>query len=236
MPSRDFSTRAQLSEWMDGPCTEQQLWGCLHDLEQVNRLVFVYRPTLQWLKEIARRHRGPLHIVDVGCGGGDMLRIVERWASRQSFPVQLTGVDMNERALRFAQEKTSQSSRIRYVQGHAAGHPEVKNVDLIISSHMTHHLSDEEILTFLEWMESTARTGWLVNDLHREPFGFYAFRFLARSMRWHPFIRHDGPVSVLRSFRRNDWARYLTAASIEGANVRTFAPGRLCVERTKLHA
>jgi SAM-dependent methyltransferase len=236
MPSRDFSTRAELSEWMDGPCTEQELRECLSDLEQVNRLVFAYRPTLQWLKTIAKSDHGSLHIVDVGCGGGDMLRAVERWASLRSLSVQLTGIDMNQHTLRFARERTDSSSCIRYVHGHAAGHPDVQKVDLVISSHMTHHLLDEEVLSFLQWMENTARVGWFINDLHREPFGFYAFRLLAQGMRWHRFIRHDGPVSVLRSFRKNDWARYLDAAGIEGATIRTFAPGRLCVGRTKLHA
>ena len=236
MSFNDFSKRTEISEWMDGPCGEQELHDCLHDLEWVNRLVFVYQPTLRWLTSITSMHRAPLHIADVGCGGGDMLRAIERWAIRRSIVVKLTGVDMNERAIRFAQSRTDAASGIHYVHGNAGGNPDVRNVDLIISSHMTHHLSDNEIVRFLHWMEENARVGWFINDLHRERVPYQAFRLLARAMRWHRFIQHDGPVSVLRSFQPEDWERYLAAAEIHGAEIRTAWPGRLCVQRTIAHA
>ena len=42
-----------------------------------------------------------------------------------------------------------------------------KPVDIIVSSLMTHHLEDDQIVTMLKWMETTARIGWFINDLDR---------------------------------------------------------------------
>ena len=85
MPSDalDFSRRAQLTELMDEPCSYAELRDCLRDLMHVNRTVLTYRPTLEWLEQFAGVTNGPLHIVDVGCGAGDMLRRIEQWAGEK---------------------------------------------------------------------------------------------------------------------------------------------------------
>ena len=61
----------ELPELMDGDCSYDDFRGCLRSLEQVNRWLLGYRPTLAWLKRLAHGLRDPVHIVDVGCGGGD---------------------------------------------------------------------------------------------------------------------------------------------------------------------
>ena len=97
--SIDLSRRAapsKLLEWMDEPCTYEDFRQCLSDLGQVNRLTLSYRPTLAFLDAVATAEPGrALRIVDVGSGGGDMLRRVERWAERRGVQVKLTGIDLN---------------------------------------------------------------------------------------------------------------------------------------------
>ena len=109
--SVDLSRRAapsQLPEWMDEPCTYEDFRQCLRDLGQVNRLTLSYRPTLAFLDAVAAAKPGQaLRIVDVGSGGGDMLRCVERWAERRGIPVQLVGIDLNPYAARAAREVSS---------------------------------------------------------------------------------------------------------------------------------
>ncbi|MGH9588237.1 MAG: methyltransferase domain-containing protein, partial [Acidobacteriaceae bacterium] len=114
MPSDrvDFSRRAQLSEWMDEPCEYSEFRDCLRDLEKVNRAVGSYRPTLNWLEQFAAPGREPLRIVDVGCGGGDMLRRIEAWARVRGIAVQLTGIDLNPYSARAAREFTENGSSI----------------------------------------------------------------------------------------------------------------------------
>lgn len=236
-PAIDFSHRAApsgLPEWMDEPCTYEDFRRCLADLRQVNRLTLSYRPTLDFLDRILEtRPPHPLHIVDVGSGGGDMLRRIEGWADRHRVAVRLTGIDLNPYAARAAGELTQGSREIQWITGNAFSY--TGPVDVVLSSLFTHHLEDAEIVRFLGWSESVARCGWFLNDLVREPTPCRLFGLLAGLMRWHRFVRHDGPVSFRRAFREEDWRRLLAEAHIPAADVRLtrWTPGRLCVSRIK---
>ena len=233
-----LSGRAHLSELMDGPSCYDEFRQCLHDLAQVNRVTLAYRPTLQWLEQFVHlpSREYPLHIMDVGCGGGDMLRRIERWAAQRQLPVRLTGVDMNPFAICAAREFTSAGSEIQWIVGKTDS-PETATepIDLVISSLFTHHLADDEIVRFLSWMERVARHGWFINDLYRSRTSYFAFKVLSLAARWHRFVRHDGPISILRSFLPAEWKRYAGAAGLSPGSIRMDfrRPARLCVARIK---
>ena len=119
------------------------------------------------------------------------------------------------------------------VTGNALEYQPHKPVDIIVSSLMTHHLEDTEIIALLRWMETTAQVGWFINDLERSEQSSRMLRWLERVMRWHRFVRHDGPVSFRRAFREEDWVRLLKAADVplDAVTVEHWRPGRLCVGR-----
>lgn len=236
----DLSQRANLSafpEKMDQPCSFEDLRDCLRDIAKVNRLTFAYRPTLAWLDEVCGERKGgdPLHIVDVGCGYGDGLRRIHQWARERGVAVRLTGIDLNPDAIRAARTVTPQDAGIELLVGNAYTWQPESPVDIVLSSLLTHHLEDAEVVAFLRWMEVTARVGWFVNDLHREEMPYRLFRLLAACTTWHPFVKHDGPVSILRSFRSEDWTRLCAEAGLpsEAYAVRGYRPARLCVSRIK---
>jgi len=241
MPSSaeiDFRRRAsprELPELMDGDCSYEDFRGCLHSLEQVNRWLLGYRPTLAWLKRLPRKANGPLHIVDVGSGGGDLLRQIARWARRSGIAVQLTGIDLNPYAARAAAESTPKELGIAWVTGDALTYGPEKPVDIVVNSLTAHHLEDEEIVALLRWMEATAEAGWFINDLKRSEWSCRMFGWVGRMVGWHRFVRHDGPVSFRRGFWEADWDRLLAAAALprEAVTVEPWRPGRLCVGRWK---
>ena len=236
MPSEglDFSRRANLSELMDGPSSYAEFRDCLRDLEKVNRTIFSYHPTLKWIEQFVGAGDRPLHIVDVGCGGGDMLRRIAIWARSRGVAVKLTGIDLNPYAARAARELTGESS-IEWVTGDVLAYQPSTPIDVVLSSLFTHHLTGVEIVNFVRWMERVAERGWFINDLHRKIGSYYGFKILAWAMRWHRFVRHDGPVSIRRSFLREDWEGYCAAAGLREPDVRIdeVRPGRLCVSRVK---
>lgn len=234
----DFSCRvspSDLPELMDGECSYEDFRGCLHSLEQVNRWLMGYRPTLAWLARLSREPHEPVHIVDVGSGGGGLLRQIAGWARRRGIAVQLTGIDLNPYATRAAAESTRKKLEIAWVTGDALEYQPKTPVNIIVSSLMTHHLEDAQIIAHLRWMEATAQVGWFINDLERSERASRMFALLAGAVRWHPFVRHDGPVSFRRAFRKEDWIRLLAAAEVphEAVTIEHWRPGRLCVGRWK---
>ena len=108
----DFSRRAdvtKLTELMDEPCSRDEMRACLVDLARVNRWFWGYRPTLDWLQSMRlERVARPIRIADVGCGYGDTLRRVERWAQEKGISKFLLEHQRGER-------------RQKQEQGRAAG-------------------------------------------------------------------------------------------------------------------
>ena len=234
----DFRRRAsprELPELMDGDCSYEDFRGCLRSLEQVNRWLLGYRPTLAWLERLPREPHEPVHIVDVGSGGGDLLRQIAGWVRRRGIAAQLTGIDLNPYAARAAAESTPKELGIAWVTGDALAYRPEKPVDIVASSLTAHHLEDEEIVALLRWMEATTRVGWFLNDLERSERSCRMFGWVAGVVGWHRFVRHDGPVSFRRAFRNEDWVRLLAAAEVprDAVTVEHWRPGRLCVGRWK---
>ena len=230
----DFTRRVsprELPELMDGDCSYEDFRDCLRSLETVNRWLLGYRPTLAWLDRLPLGLRDPVHIVDVGSGGGDLLRQIARWARRRGIAVQLTGIDLNPYAAPAAAESTPKKLGIEWVNGDALEYRPKKPVDIVVSSLLAHHLEDEEIVTLLRWMEATVQIGWFINDLERAEWSSRMFGWV----RWHWLVRHDGPVSFRRAFRKEDWVSLLAAAEVprEAGTVEKWRPGRLCVGRWK---
>jgi len=222
---------------MDQPCSYEDLRDCLSSLSSVNRLTLAHRPTLIWLEKLRRANafdRQTIHILDVGCGYGDLLRRIHRWAKVHNVSVTLTGVDLNSDAIRAAREATPEGVATFHA-GNAFAYASPEGIDLIVSSMVMHHLEDAAIVEFLAWLEATARIGWFISDLHRQPVPYRLFRLLTRFTTWHRFTKHDGAISILRSFRHQDWRTLLRSANIpvDCYRLEEFRPARLCVARER---
>lgn len=230
----DLRRRATAPELMDGDeVTLDQYAACVTDLAQVNTVTLARRPTLRFIREAmaaAPRDSRPL-ILDVGYGAGDMLRAIAAMLQDMGREARLVGIDLNWRSEPVARGAAGPGAPITWLTGDAFAWPDDDAPDLVISSLVTHHMDDAEIVRFLSWMERTATRGWLVNDLHRHALAWHGFRAMAALARWHPFVRHDGPLSIARSFRCDDWTRLLAAAGVQDAAIRWRFPFRYCVER-----
>jgi SAM-dependent methyltransferase len=232
----NFAQRNDLSELMDTESvTAEDFAACLKDLATVNRLTLAMRPTFTWLDRLTRDWPAdrPLSVLDVGFGQGDMLRAIWRWAQRRNLAVALEGIDLNPLSELAAREATPREMNIRFRTGDVFSLPSERRVDVIISSLVTHHLTDAQIVAFIRLMEAQTNSGWFINDLHRHALSYQVFRAWAALAGWHRFVRHDGPVSIARSFRRADWVRYLAEAGV-AAEIAWYMPFRYGVSRVKL--
>lgn len=227
-----LAQRSLVEEQMDDPALpEEQYAALLNDLARVNTLTMAARPTLAFMARIARTG-ARLKVLDVGFGQGDMLRRVARWAAKRGVKVELVGIDLNPRSAPVARAATPADMHIAYRTGdyaELAG----QGWDAVMSSLVAHHMSDQQLVAFLRFMEAEARLGWLVNDLHRHALPYHGYPLLARVMGWHRIVREDGRLSIARSFRPAEWPPILARAGIAGAEVARHFPFRLCVTRVR---
>jgi SAM-dependent methyltransferase len=232
----DFSRRADLTEMMDEPCSPEELQACLQDLAKLNRWFLGYRPTLRWLDSLQlHKLNASVHIVDVGCGYGDTLRRIERWAQARAVRVKLTGWDLNPDTVTIAAEAGSPASQIEWITADIFDYQNSEPIDIVISSLFTHHLVKSDVVRFLKWMEEQSRIGWFINDLSRAPIPYHLLKAFSKLAGMHPFVQHDGPVSIQRAFVVEDWRQMCSAAGLRQDDIviRGFTPARLCVGRRK---
>ena len=224
--------RAIADELMDDPALDPQVYeAVLTDLARVNRVTMAARPTLAFLNRAVggmRRFR----LLDVGFGDGDMLRAIAKWSAARGINAELVGVDLNEKSCEVARRATPASLPIEYRTGdyaELAG----EGFDCIVSSLVAHHMTHEQLVAFLRFMDSEARAGWFVNDLHRHGLAYTGYPVLAAAMGAHPIVKHDGRLSIARSYRPREWQPLLREAGVEGARVFRAFPFRLCVEKIR---
>ncbi len=224
-----LAVRSQAEELMDADDLDAATYAdVVGDLATVNTVTMARRPTLDFLAR-ATAGRKSFRLLDVGFGDGDMLRRIARWAKAKGIEAELVGVDLNPRS---EQAARAHGGDIRYVTGDYADLAH-EPWDVIVSSLVAHHMSHDQLIAFLRFMEGHASAGWFVNDLHRHGFAHWGFPVLATIARWHPIVRHDGTLSIARSYRPDEWPPLLAEAGITEAKVRRVFPFRLCVERLR---
>ena len=224
-----LARRSLADEQMDDPALDLAAYSAvLGDLARVNTVTLARRPTLGFLAR-ALGPAGHFRLLDIGFGDGDMLRTIARWAARRGVEAELVGIDLNPRSETVARAATPPAMTIDWRTGDYADLAH-EPWDFIVSSLVAHHMSHAQLIMFLRFMAAHAKRGWFINDLHRHSFAYLGFPLLARLMRWHPIVRHDGQLSVARSYRAAEWPPLLIEAGITRARVFRAFPFRLCVE------
>ena len=238
MRGEDFTKRSTQVELMDFESISfEEFHQFLQDLERINVCTFSYRPTISWLNKIRRRANFPqsLSLLDIGSGHGDMLRQILKWAKKYNISVSLTGVDISPWSTQSAQKSTPPTTGIHFETADIFAFDPERKVDVVISSLFTHHLTDQELIKFILWMEDHATYGWFVNDLHRHFLPYFFIKYMVRLLRFNRLIQHDAPLSVLRSFTKTDWKYFLSEAniSLKEADIKWYMPFRFGISREK---
>lgn len=226
-----LAVRASGNEQMDDPALDPAVYDrVLHDLARVNRWTLAARPTLAFLDRVVGQLES-FSLLDVGFGQGDMLRRVAHWANERGIRAELLGIDLNPNSEAAAEALTPRGMTIKYRTG---DYRDLRGpFDCVISSLVAHHMSAEELRTFIRYMEAHCRRGWLINDLHRHRLAHAGYPVLARLLGVHRIVREDGALSIARSFRPPEWRSILAQADVpeQAARIVRRFPSRLCVER-----
>jgi 2-polyprenyl-3-methyl-5-hydroxy-6-metoxy-1,4-benzoquinol methylase len=177
----------------------------MDELDVINKRLGGHRVTIKGLEAFALPLPGnePLEIVEIGCGGGDNLRVIKQWCAAARQPVQLTGVDINEDCIRYASSR-SENAGIQFIHSDYRTAIRERKPHIIFSSLFCHHFTDPEIVSMLKWMHHNSKAGFFINDLHRHLLPLFSINILTKIFSKSRLVKHDAPLSVKRGFTRKE--------------------------------
>jgi ubiquinone/menaquinone biosynthesis C-methylase UbiE len=174
-------------------------------------------------------------VLDVGTGAADIPRELVRWARRQGRRVRVFALDRDPATLRIAAELVRDYPEITFLRGDALALPiRSEAVDLTISAMTLHHLEPEAGVRYLAEMDRAARVGFVVNDLARSRAAHWVVWLITRFITRSAISRHDGPLSVKRSYTPGEVRGLCEQAGLAGVDVVHHWPYlRFCAVRAK---
>lgn len=188
----------------------------LKELETINRWLGGNSATISGLNILISGNDTPTTIADIGCGRGDMLKLMAKWAQTKGLKLRLTGIDANRSIIDYAKENTIDYPEITYECLNIFSDDfQNKKYDIISCSLFAHHFTDQELVALLKTLHNQTKLGIVINDLHRHWLAFHFIKYVTAAFSGSRMIKNDAPLSVLRSFTRDDWSRILSLACVK---------------------
>ncbi|MBN8788212.1 MAG: methyltransferase domain-containing protein [Terrimonas sp.] len=155
------------------------------------------------------------NVCEIGCGGGDNLIALDRWAKKKGYTLHLTGIDKKKECIDFAKEKIHDPAYQWIHSSYETADLGSIKPDIIFSSLFCHHFTDEELILMMRWMQNNSTKGFFINDLHRHFLAFFSIKGLTKLFSKSYLVKHDAPLSVARGFTKKDWVRIMQQSGIQ---------------------
>ena len=185
----------------------EELRDALDQIARINQLLGGNKITLHGIKKLLKQsHKAKIiTIADIGCGNGDMLRMLAKFGQKNKLNFKLIGIDANEFTINYAKKLSTAYSNIEY-QCVDIFSEDFKNIqcDIILCTLTLHHFTNEQILNIITIFRNNAATGIIVNDLHRSKIAYRLFEMICFIFNLNSMSREDGLVSILRGFKKNE--------------------------------
>jgi 2-polyprenyl-3-methyl-5-hydroxy-6-metoxy-1,4-benzoquinol methylase len=200
---------------------DPELMEALQHLSRLNRIFGAARPVLHGVRRLWLAEGKPkqLTILDAGSGSGDINRTLLAWAERMRLDMRIILSDVTEEAQIEARRLFSGNPRVEFVRRSLFDLP-ARYADIVTASQFAHHFPQEELPGVVLRMLEVSRRGIVLSDIHRHWLPWAAVWMVTRLVSRNRYVRHDGPLSVAKGFRRADWDQLSAALGLPMLDVR----------------
>ena len=208
--------RSFTSENMDNFSLQgEELKTTISGLSTINKYLGNSNAILKELKPLILDSKMPLKIIDLGCGGADIIREIATYSNRIEKQVHLIGMDGNPHIINLAKESFKDEKNITFVAADILDVDfNLPECDILISTHFMYHFTDQELTTFLSKHATHIKQKIIFSELHRNVFSYIGFMLIGFLFRLPKLITSDGLLAIRRSFRKKELIEILAKASV----------------------
>lgn len=217
----DLSNRSEEEELMDdlncdGPVVSQTL----AELDVINRLLGGNQISLHAFKALIKNRSTPLHLIDLGCGSGDLMKVMADLCRKKGVKASFTGIDANPNIIAYAQKHTKDYPEIRYKCLNILSDEFLEmKCDVVHACLFCHHFTSDQLSQLLRFFKKIANEKVIINDLHRHVLAYYSIKWLTILFSRSDMVKNDAATSVARGFKKADLRKILKKAQIENAHL-----------------
>jgi len=218
-----FSRRSYEKELLDrNDIPFEDIMQNMKELDFINKYLGGHNITIAGVRSLLtklKRRNGQISICEIGCGGGDNLRVIRQFCRKENIDGEFMGIDINPHCIEFARSRKENDS-ISFLASDYKLVQFNKKPDIIFSSLFTHHFDDSEVVEILRWMNRNSTVGFFVNDLHRHPVAYYSIKWITKVFSKSYLVKNDASLSVLRGFRKKELIDFKNQAAIRGIQLK----------------
>jgi 2-polyprenyl-3-methyl-5-hydroxy-6-metoxy-1,4-benzoquinol methylase len=215
----NFKHRSTGIEIMDDlDCQGEVVDQTLRELDFINHWLGGNAVTLNGLQSLLKSipKNEKLTIADLGCGSGEMLRLIAKKARRQRRNVELIGIDANPNITDFAEKHSTGVNNIHFETTNIFSEQfHQRKFDIMLATLFFHHFTEDELIGIFSSLKNQVKHGIIINDIHRHPLAYYSIKWLTKYFSKSVMVQFDAPLSVLRAFKKKELEKILQKAGIE---------------------
>lgn len=191
----------------------------MKELDTINSRLGGHNISIRAFKEIiSKTNQEVIHVAEIGCGGGDNLRALKNYCTKNNINASFTGIDINPHCIAYAQSRI-ENEGITFIPSDYRSAFIDDKPDIIFSSLFCHHFTGQELAEQFIWMKENSKIGFFINDLHRQPVAYYSIQLLTQVFSKSYLVKNDAPLSVLRGFIKTELAEICATAGLQNVRI-----------------
>lgn len=185
----------------------EELIGALDQIAAINQLLGGNKLTLHGIKKLLQNidTKKTITIADIGCGNGDMLRMLAKYGKKQNLNFKLIGIDANAFTIDYARKLSKDFLNIEYLTMDIFNEDFKRlQYDIVLCTLTLHHFTTNQIAELMDILNKNASIGIVVNDLHRSKLAYRLFELISIVFNLNKMSRNDGLISIQKGFKKNE--------------------------------
>ena len=160
------------------------------------------------------------HVVDLGCGGGDCIYAISKKAKKKGIKISFTGIDGNPQSISYAQSNNVDKGSIDFITTDILNENfELPQCDILISSHFIYHFEDDELVKFLQKVQSKNVKHVIFSELYRSRRAYYLFKVARHIMPISDMAKKDGLLAIQRAFSTEELKKIIVNSNIKNFKI-----------------